>query len=496
MLSEDQGSSEEPDGPCAVWKYRCSVARCPYRTNRPYNLWRHEESHSNPIESKLYGCPVCVYSTDKVSNLKRHMSSKHPGAKDRLPETPPLDRTAKIQCQVMGCRYETNRPYDLKRHIMVHNNPEKSHRTYKCSLCTYSSDRKANLKRHHELRHSGIEEAIQTAEELRQELLMEEQMLKEQKLKDQLLEKQNLKDRKLKEQEQNEQKVEDQIVEIQIMEDHLECKDIQLRSKVKVPPALPKSKENLFSSLMEDLVGEEQTEDYVYEPVQKEQPPLITISTCKPQIFQGDINNKQVIAVNVNGQLRWFQSIDPPPGAPTNLELAVDKHAQQEVIAQQQMDELDDELALSLAEQDQQEEFLVEMLTEEKQSPAEKPDMKGLTWSWSTPHGVHHISTAKLEDQEFVKESKTDDTDADFPDWWDDGKYTKMNKNEIFRNQPRKPTQANVQRILRIIYDVYYKPFKEDRKQFETFQIKDSWLCATRMTRMQIIKDMYSKQGT
>jgi len=104
---------------------------------------------------------------------------------------------------------------------------------------------------------------------------------------------------------------------------------------------------------------------------------------------------------------------------------------------------------------------------------------------------VHHI-TPTIEDDEH----KTDDVDADFPDWWDDGKYTKLSKNQVFRNQSKKPSKANVQRILRIIYDVYYKPFKEDRKRFEAFQIKDSWLCATRMTRMQIIKDMYSKQGT
>nr|XP_016925772.1 histone-lysine N-methyltransferase PRDM16 [Drosophila suzukii] len=488
MLSEDQEFLEEAEEPCAVWKFRCSVARCPYRTNRPYNMARHEESHSNPTESKLNCCPFCVYSTDKSSNLKRHISTKHPGAQDRLPEIQSLDRTTKIQCQVMGCRYETNRPFDLKRHMMVHNNPEKSHRTFKCSLCTYSSDRKGNLKRHHELRHSGIEEAIQTAEELRQELRMEEERLEKQKLKDKMLEdqkeqqlkKQKLEEEKLREKKQKDQLLEHQMLDVHMLEDQLEQEDIQ----VKVEAALPKPKENLLSSLMEDLVDEEQ--EFVYEPMQEEQPPIITI--CKPHIIHGDINNKQVIAVNVNGQLRWFQSIDPPPGAPTKLELAADKQA---VFAQQRMEELDDELALSLAEQDQQEELLVEMLAEEKPVEAKQTTAIELDWSWSTPHAVHHI-TPTIEDDEH----KTDDVDADFPDWWDDGKYTKLSKNQVFRNQSKKPSKANVQRILRIIYDVYYKPFKEDRKRFEAFQIKDSWLCATRMTRMQIIKDMYSKQGT
>ncbi|XP_017014153.2 uncharacterized protein her [Drosophila takahashii] len=477
MLSEDQESSDEAE--CAVWRFRCRVARCPYRSNRPYNMSRHEERHAVPLDDKLYRCPVCVYSSDKSSNLKRHISIKHPEAKDRLPETSSPDRSAKIQCQVMGCRYETNRPYDLKRHLMVHNRPDKSHRTFKCSLCTYSSDRKANLKRHHELRHSGIEEAIQTAEELRQELQMEEEMLERQKIKDQ----------KLKKKREQQKLLEDQLPDIQTLEEQLDSEEIQSNSGVQVETALPKPKENLLSNLMEDLVGEEQADDqldFVYE--EEEQPPIITI--CKPQIIQGDISDKQVIAVNVNGELRWFQSIDPPPGAPTKLDLAVEKS--EVVFAQQQMEELDDELALSLAEHDQQEELLVEMLTEEE-PPAESKESTPieLAWSWSTPHAVHQITPTNEEE----KDLKSEDTD-DFPDWWDDGRYTKMSRNQIFRNQAKKPSQANVQRILRIIYDVYYKPFKEDRKQFEAFQIKDSWLCATRMTRLQIIKDMYSKQGT
>ncbi|EDW90252.1 RE1-silencing transcription factor A [Drosophila yakuba] len=482
MLNEDRDSSEEANGSCPAWKFRCSVARCPYRTNRPFNLSRHEESHAGITEPKLYGCPVCIYSTDKASNLKRHVSLKHPASKKGLPDTPHQHRNVKMQCQVMGCRYETNRPYDLKRHLMVHNNPEKSHRTFKCSLCTYSSDRKANLKRHHELRHSGIEEAVQTAEELRQEMLLEKQMLK-QKV-------QKLKDQQLKQRHTKQQMLEDQIIEVPMLKKQVEHGNIPLPAKNKILPVLPKAKEAILSSVIEKHVKnehEEENEEYVYEELQEEQPPIITI--CKPQIIHGDISDKHVIAVNVNGQLRWFQAIDPPPGAPTKLDMPMRNPS---ISAQQQMDELDDELALSLAEEDHQDEFLERMLSEEKPHEGKQSPPPELTWSWSTPDAVHHISPT-VEDKE---ELRTDDADTDFPDWWDDGKYTKMHKNQIFANHSKKPSQANVQRILRIIYDVYYKPFKEDRKQFEAFQIKDSWLSATRMTRMQIVKDMYSKQGT
>jgi len=87
-------------------------------------------------------------------------------------------------------------------------------------------------------------------------------------------------------------------------------------------------------------------------------------------------------AVNVDGQLRWFQSIDPPPGAPTKLELPIKSTS---ISVQQQMDELDDELAMSLAEEDQQDEFLVPMLSGEEPVKIKQSSLTDLAWSWSTP---------------------------------------------------------------------------------------------------------------
>jgi len=124
---------------------------------------------------------------------------------------------------------------------------------------------------------------------------MEEERLEKQKLKDKMLEdqkeqqlkKQKLEEEKLREKKQKDQLLEHQMLDVHMLEDQLEQEDIQ----VKVEAALPKPKENLLSSLMEDLVDEEQ--EFVYEPMQEEQPPIITI--CKPHIIHGDINNKQVI---------------------------------------------------------------------------------------------------------------------------------------------------------------------------------------------------------
>ncbi|KAH8255365.1 hypothetical protein KR038_001665 [Drosophila bunnanda] len=444
MLSENCDSEDEYVDVNAMRILRCSLARCPYRTNRAHNLWRHEERHKRPVETKPFGCPVCIYNTDKITNLKRHVAIRHPN-EVAVPKNPDENQlksagARRIHCQVMGCRYETNRGHDLKRHMAVHNNVEKSHKEYKCSLCMYSSDRKANLKRHLELRHSGIEDTIKTADELEQELhsLEEEQKLEEQAQQDELF---------------------NELIE------NLDEVEFEIEKNVAV-------------------------EEHVYELLDKEEeeeedPPLITISKCKPPMLQGDISDKQVIAVNVNGQLRWFQSIDPPPGASLKLQLALEEQEQQAASAQQQMDELDDELALSLAQQDQEEELLVEMLTEEQ------PSDNDVSWTF-------HISNEKLlvATRKCNKETPEPSKELNFPNWWDDGEYTKMHKNQTFRDHRENPSKAVVQRILRDIYDIYYKPFKEERKPFQVFQIKDSWLCATRMTRMQIIKDMYSKQGT
>ncbi|XP_020804471.1 RE1-silencing transcription factor [Drosophila serrata] len=446
MPSDNCDSEDECMEVNTIRILRCSVARCPYRTNRAHNLWRHEERHKRPVEPKPFGCPVCIYNTDKITNLKRHVAIRHPKevVVPKTPDEPDTQLksaagTRRIRCQVMGCRYETNRAHDLKRHMAVHNNVEKSHKEYKCSLCMYSSDRKANLKRHLELRHSGIEETIQTADELEQELhsLEEEKRLEELAQQDELFN--------------------DLIENLDEVELEIERKE----------------------------TAEEQVLDQLAEEQEEEEPPLITISTCKPPMLQGDITDKQVIAVNVNGQLRWFQSIDPPPGASLKLQLALEEQEQQAASAQQQMDELDDELALSLAQQDQEEELLVEMLTKEE------PSDNDVSWTFHISNDKLIVASRKCK-QEMLEPCE----ELDFPIWWDDGDYTKMHKNQTFRDCQQKPSKAVVQRILRDIYDIYYKPFKEKRKQFQVFRIKDSWLCATQMTRMQIIKDMYSKQGT
>lgn len=210
-----------------------------------------------------YTCPFCIYSTDKLSNLKRHIGIRHPSPPDdpddpepviKMTETVPVERSPKVQCLVIGCKYETNRPYDMKRHMMVHNNLEKSHRNYKCSLCMYSSDRKANLRRHHELRHSGIEDAIKTADELHDEdILLEEELQRE------------------------------------------EATAAKNSVNQASAPA-PKSVDHLFSSFEEELQDnppgqQEFKADYIY----GENAPLITISTGKSEILQGKLNEKQVI---------------------------------------------------------------------------------------------------------------------------------------------------------------------------------------------------------
>lgn len=214
----------------------------------------------------------------------------------------------------------------------------------------YSSDRKANLRRHHELRHSGIEDAIKTADELNDEdCLLEEELQREEASAS--------------------------------------------KNSFNQAPEPAKSVEHQFSIFEEEFqdnppAAREFKADYVY----GENAPLITITPGKSEILQGKLNEKQVIvrcklldppncyklilllwiqAVNVNGELRWFQSIDPPPGAHAKLQLAL----------QEEQEQLDDELALSLAEEDQQ--SMLELLV--KDEPI-KEEPKAFVWSWSAPN--------------------------------------------------------------------------------------------------------------
>nr|ACN94675.1 GA18360 [Drosophila miranda] len=720
-------------------KFKCCFDNCNYETDRAYNRWRHEASHSKvDLEARAFKCHLCWYSSDKASNIKRHHNNRHPGC-----EAPAYNsiKPAAIVCYVTGCTYSTNRPYDMRRHLTVHNNPLRGDKAFKCLLCTYSSERKGNLRRHVDLRHSGLSGKNSSEEEepepeldegpstvpfaqfepnvprfryscamcnysskrkenlarhleqvhsvksgkessndeatepdVRQKVKLE--VL--QKVKLEVLQKVKLEVRQKVELEKRQKPK--PIVSFKCalcsqsfkrqanLERHVDAvhnwmsdkessneedaeseSEPDVRQKVKPivtihtcslcdyssnrEPNLRRHMEQRHRGLSRKVVShqeEEQTEpdegqqvepiessfvpdrkstlrprrnvrynglsDVEYtdeksepEEFQEEVPILadagtgekVVVKTKKPkqkkkerlydELFeelenddmiveecpeadetlartQDTIGQKQMIAVELNGQLHWYEAIDQP--ADEALQQAFIDEQPLTVAGQQghalvgeqgqalieeqeqadadnmQVEDLDNELALSMAEHDVQRDdqnmeyvelvttevppevttevptaVTIEVPTEVPQPTQQQPSLSTapkeqkpvLSWRWSVPQAANETLT-NATDHPITITLETIIED-DFPFWWDDGEYTKMHKNTTYREH-NGTTKENIQRILRIIYDLYYKPFKEDRKMFDVFQIKDSWLCATRMTRMQIIKDMYSKLGT
>ncbi|XP_022225188.2 RE1-silencing transcription factor A [Drosophila obscura] len=716
-------------------KFKCCFDNCNYETDRAYNRWRHEASHSKvDFEGREFKCHLCWYSSDKACNIKRHHQNRHPGCEAPAYKS---SKPASLVCDVTGCTYSTNRPYDMKRHIQVHNNPARGDKSFKCLLCTYSSERKGNLQRHLDLRHSGLsgkhtsdeeepepepDESVVSIvpfepnvprfryscalcsysskrkenlarhleqehkgisgnessndEEAKPDVLQKVQQEVLKKVKREVRQKVKLENRQkpkptvshkcslcsqsFKRKANLERHVdavhncpsdkesspeEDAELEPEETGDvrepmkpfvtihtcslcnyssnrepnlrrHMDQRHRGVSRKVvsypkeELPEPVKGSKGSFgadrkstlrprrnvrYSGLsdVESTDEEESEPDEFQEEEEKEVPFVgkdgtggkVAVTTIKPKLkerlydelfeeLENDdmiveecpeaeetlsrlqdtmIGHKQLIAVDFNGELHWYEAIDQAADEALQQDFEQQEQAyiakqehefiaepEQPIIEEQvqvnvdtmQMEALDDELALSMAEHDAQadDEHMeyVELVTTEvppevttevptavvtieiptavtievpqppqyqppPPAPLTPPKEQALNWRWSVPQTGNETSTNSTDHPiTLTLEPVIED---DFPFWWDDGEYTKMHKNTAYREH-HGTTKENIQRILRIIYDLYYKPFREDRKMFDVFQIKDSWLCATRMTRMQIIKDMYSKLGT
>ena len=56
--------------------YKCQD--CPFSTNYPSNLRKHEKFMHNPSEIKqMYECQDCPYSTNRSLNLRKHEKAMH-----------------------------------------------------------------------------------------------------------------------------------------------------------------------------------------------------------------------------------------------------------------------------------------------------------------------------------------------------------------------------------------------------------------------------------
>ena len=85
-----------------------------------------------------FKCTDCNYESNRKYNLSRHIQTKHTKVKE-------LCKKISHRCNI--CEYSTDRLYNLKRHEKKHTRIKKS-KIHQCFICDYQDKSKSNVKKH------------------------------------------------------------------------------------------------------------------------------------------------------------------------------------------------------------------------------------------------------------------------------------------------------------------------------------------------------------
>ena len=114
--------------------YEKVCATCGFTTNTQANLnahmrRKHEDQFAEPV--KTLSCDMCTYVTNRIACLRQHKKATHERIKDKI---------------CTECEFETSYAGSLKNHMKeVHASDKVS---VKCSVCSYSTNRRRNLTTH------------------------------------------------------------------------------------------------------------------------------------------------------------------------------------------------------------------------------------------------------------------------------------------------------------------------------------------------------------
>ncbi len=126
-------------------------------------------SGENDAKRKKYKCPDCAYSTDNLSNRRRHEVVMHGSKKgDQTFPCPNCSAVLKFKtglikhqqmihegtdysCPVEDCDYVGRTPNDLYQHSVIHRAKD-----FKCDECSYASYTKRALQDHKNARHLKV----------------------------------------------------------------------------------------------------------------------------------------------------------------------------------------------------------------------------------------------------------------------------------------------------------------------------------------------------
>ena len=156
--------------------YKCTD--CDYTTKIKKDLNKHQVVHT----SKLQQCLFCSYSTEKTSNMKRHILNVHSDQKlscnecdkqfsreSSLANHKESAHTPKVKCNLCDKEFVSQRTLDkhiLHKHtankietrngFMILHQTERTikKKTHYCQQCDYNTIYKSNLRRHVEQKHT------------------------------------------------------------------------------------------------------------------------------------------------------------------------------------------------------------------------------------------------------------------------------------------------------------------------------------------------------
>ena len=113
-------------------KLQCEVMGCNYKANTRTSILKHFKSKH---EGVAYPCDQCDYKGTQKWNLLKHIERKH--------------KIEVKQCEVIGCKFESNSKEGIFRHI------RSAHEgvNHPCDQCNYIATLKGNLNRHIKRKH-------------------------------------------------------------------------------------------------------------------------------------------------------------------------------------------------------------------------------------------------------------------------------------------------------------------------------------------------------
>eukprot|EP01066_Platyproteum_vivax_P009058 Platyproteum_vivax@DN3951_c0_g1_i2.p1 len=131
-------------------KYMCPD--CSYSTNRMSDLKRHMKLAATEKAPPKYNCPECDFKTTRMSDLKRHMTAVHKVVVvvPRAPRKPPQ----MLYCPT--CNYKSPIKNNLTRHMKTHTRKPKERpapKTHYCPHCDYEAPRKNYVTKHMRKKH-------------------------------------------------------------------------------------------------------------------------------------------------------------------------------------------------------------------------------------------------------------------------------------------------------------------------------------------------------